>query len=116
MVTFIEGHRDADKTSTAKELGQFLRFCRRRSIRIHVEHLPRAVHDHSELGHLMGSKQAIKMWSSDKINVSGVRHADWNIKKRAITHSQCRDVGNSGLLDEAGDSGDVRVCCLHSQA
>src|SRR5467141_3120363 len=84
----IEMHRDAGEPSAGKELSEFLRRGRRWPFWVDVDHLPGAIDDHSELGHLMRTEQAIEMWSGNQIDLALVGDLHRNVCECAVPHRQ----------------------------
>ena len=107
VILRIKVHRDPRESSAGQKLRQLLGCRRGRSFWIHVDHLSRAIDDHSELGHLMRPEQAIEMWPGVHIKLALVSDPDWNVCKCAITHSQCRQFADAIMPGVAYDAYDA---------
>src|SRR5713101_6962128 len=95
MMLLIETHRDSREASAPEELSDFLRRGRRWPLWIDVDHLSRAIDDHSKLGHLMRSEQAIQVRSTNFINIAFVCDGNWHVRESTISHHQGRELAHA---------------------
>src|SRR4029077_670848 len=116
VIPRIKVHRNPVETSAAQELRELLGCRRGWSFWIDVEHLSRAIDDHSELRHLMRAEQAIQMWPGVHIEFALVGDPHWNVFKCAITHSQCRHFADAIMVGVAHDANDVGLSLCNAKS
>src|SRR5712691_3772748 len=115
MVLRIKMHRNAGEASAAQKLSESLSRRRRWPLGIHINHLPRAIDDHSELRHLMRAEQAVEMRPANQIDFALVGNPHRNVCESAITHRQSREFANAGMLGNPRHPSDVRLSLLDSK-
>src|SRR5438105_422661 len=86
MVLVIETHWNSGEAPPAEKFCEFLRCRGRWSFWIDVDHLPRAIDNHSKLRHLMRPEQAIQMRSTNFIDMTFVGDCDRHVYESAIAH------------------------------
>src|SRR5438309_857637 len=116
MVPRIKMHRNPGEASAAQKLSESLSRRRRWPLGIHINHLPRAIDDHSKLGHLMRAEQAIEMRSANQIDLALVSDLDRNICKCTITHPQRREFANAITLRRSSYTADVRLGLFYPES
>src|SRR5713101_5407557 len=116
MMLLIETHRDSREASAPEELSDFLRRGRRWPFWIDVDHLSRAIDDHSKLRHLMRAEQAVEMRPANQINVALVGNLHRNICESAVTHRESGEFADTVTLGNPSHASDVRFSFLDSKS
>src|SRR6266852_2262347 len=116
MMPRIKTHRDAGEAPAGKELGEFLSRGRRWPFWIDVDHLSRAIYDHSKLRHLIRAEQAVEMRPANQIHVALVGNLHRNICESAVTHRESGEFAATVTLGNPSHASDVRFSFLDSKS
>src|SRR5437660_9766823 len=115
MLIRVETHRDAGEASAGEELRKFLGRGRRWSFWIDVNHLSRAIDDHSKLRHFMRAEEAVEMWARDEIDLAFVGDLHRNVCECAVPHRQRCKLAYAVALRFSSDAADILFRLLDPQ-
>src|SRR5438105_3867187 len=113
MLIRIETHRDSGEAPASEKLSEFLGSGCRWSLWIDVDHLPRAIDDHSELRHFVRAEETVEMRTGNQIDLALVGDLHRNVRESAVSHRQGGELTNSVALCLSSYAPDVLLCLLH---